>query len=174
MRYTALEREVEIRKVAEGDSREEINRLFHTHHAVMADASLRRFYLDELLGQGSTENPKGELYLAIAEDDKVLGGLVFFDPENTRGCPYYDKPGVASIGPFAVVPQFQGHGLGGAMLQLVENRAKEAGAKELALDISPEDTHSLHTFLRQGFRFAENARWPDSNSRCLVLTKQLD
>lgn len=174
MRYTALEREVEIRKVTEKDSREEINRLFHTHHAVVADASLRRFYLDELLGEGSSENPKGELYLAIAEDDKILGGLVFFDTENTRGCPYYDRPGVASIGPFAVVPQFQGHGLGGAMLELIEARAKESGAKELALDISPEATHSLQNFLKRGFRFAENARWPESSARCLVLTKQID
>jgi GNAT superfamily N-acetyltransferase len=173
MRYTALEREVEIRKVEAEDSRDEINRLFHTAHALLADTSLRRFYLDEFLGEGSPENPKGELFVA-ASFDRLIGGIVFFDAQNTSGCPYYNRPGVASVGPFAIVPEFQGHGLGAAMLSVIEDRARETGATELAMEIAPEATQTLQKFLKDGFRFAESARWAgDEPGRCLVLTKPL-
>ena len=172
MRYTALEREVEIRRVQDEDSRDEVSRLFHTSHALIADHSLRRFWLDELMGKGSPENPQGELFLAESET-RLIGGIVFFDPKNTTGCTYYDRPDVASIGPFAVMPEFQGHGLGGAMLSVIESRAQESGAKELALDIAPEATQDLQKFLRQGYRFAENVRYPGSDRRCVVLSKPL-
>jgi GNAT superfamily N-acetyltransferase len=173
MRYTALEREVEFRKVTPEDSAEDINRLFHTSHALQADHSLRRFWLAELLGEGSPENPKGELFLAVSEGVRLIGGAVFYDAENTRGCPYFDKPNIASIGPFAVMPEFQGHGLGGALLQFIEDRARETGAEELALDIPPEATQTLQKYLQQGYRFAENARWPGSDRRCVILSKRL-
>lgn len=173
MRYTALEREVEIRRVAPEDSKEEINRLFHTAHALLTDQGLRRYWIDELMGDGSPENPQGELYLAFDEKARAIAGIVFFDAANTRGCPFFDKPGVASIGPFAIMPEFQGHGLGGAMLGFVEDRARETGAEEIALDIAPEATQQLQNYLQRGYRFAENARWPGSDKRCVVLSKML-
>jgi len=173
MRYTALEREVEIRLATSDDSKEEIFRLFHTSHALLADLSLRRFWLEEFLGTGSPENPQGELYLAIVEGTRIIGGIVFFDAKNTAGCPFYDRPNVASIGPFAIMPEYQGHGLGGVMIEFAERRAKETGAEELALDIPPEATAALQKYLKLGFRFAENARWPGSERRCVVLSKRL-
>jgi GNAT superfamily N-acetyltransferase len=174
MRYTALEREVEIRRVSAEDSKEEINRLFHTSHALLADVGLRRFWIDELMGEGSPENPKGELYLALDEKGRAIGGIVFFDAENTRGCPFFNRPNVASIGPFAIMPEFQGHGLGGAMLSFVEDRAQESGAEDVAVDIAPEATGQLQKFLQRGYRFAENTRWPGSEKRCVVLAKKLN
>lgn len=172
MRYTALEREVEIRLAGAQDSAETVDRLFHLSHALLADHRLRRFHLDSLLGDGSPENPHGELYLADAEG-RIIAGVVFYDPENTSGCPYYDRPDVASLGPLAIVPEFQGHGLGGAMLRFVEERAVEVGAKELALEITPEATNALNKFLKEGYRFAENARYNDGQQRCIVMTKSL-
>lgn len=172
MRYTALDREVEIRPVSAEESEAEIDRLFHTFHALLADHSLRRYWLDDLMGKGSPENPHGELIIANSET-RLIGGIVFFDQKNTSGCPFYNKDEVASIGPFAIMPEFQGHGLGGAMLGYVEDRAREAGAKELALDIAPEATQALNRFLKEGYRYVENARWPGATRHCVVLSKTL-
>jgi GNAT superfamily N-acetyltransferase len=172
MRYTALEREVEIRPMTADDSTVEIDRLFHTSHALLADHALRRYYPDEMFGKGSVENPRGELFVAQSET-RLIGGLVFFDPENTKGCPFYDRPDVASIGPFAIMPEFQGHGLGGAMLQVVQQRAREAGAVELGLDIAPEAIQSMNKFIKDGFRYVENARWEGSTRRCVILSYRL-
>jgi GNAT superfamily N-acetyltransferase len=172
MRYTALEREVEIRKGTEQDPKEQIDDLFHTAHALISDHALHRYSLDGLFGQ-EKDQPHGELYLAVSEP-RLIGGLIFFDPANTKGCPYFDRPDVASIGPFAVVPEFQGHGLGDAMLEMIEARARESGAKELALEIAPEATHALQHFLKQGFRFAETARRQGSSEKSIILSKSLE
>lgn len=173
MRYTALEREVEIRALRPTDAVEEIDRLFHTPHALMADFALRR-YSRANLGEGKLEEgePAGETYVAESESG-LIGAAVFFDPENTRGCPFYDRPGVASLGPFAIQPAFQGHGLGSAMLSFLETRARETGADELAVELSPNAPHSLNKFLKEGYRYAENANWADCGQKCVILHKPL-
>ncbi len=172
MRYTALDREVEIRPVSAAENETEIDRLFHTFHALLADHALRRYWLDDLVGRGSPENPHGELIVANSET-RMIGGIVFFDPKNTSGCPFYDREDVASIGPFAVMPEFQGHGLGAVMLRYVEDRAREAGAKELALDIAPNATDALNRFIKEGYRYVESARWPGSTRASVVMSKAL-
>lgn len=173
MRYTALEREVEIRAFSPADSAEEVNRLFHTPHALLADTMLRRFWIDALTG-GETppETPRGELIVAESETG-LIGALVFFDPENTSGCPFYDRPNVASLGAFAIQPSFQGHGLGSAMLEYVEGRARETGADELAVEIAPDMPTALNKFLKDGYRYAENANWADCGKKCVILHKPL-
>jgi len=173
MRYTALEREVEIRAFGESDSAEEVDRLFQTAHARLADAELRRYWIEALTGgESSPENPKGDLFVAESETG-LIGALVFFDAENTQGCPFYERPKVASLGAFAILPAFQGHGLGSAMLSFIEEHARETGAEELCVEIAPDAPHSLNKFLKDGYRYAENATWADCGKKCVILHKTL-
>lgn len=173
MRYTALEREVEIRAFLPTDSKEEVDRLFHTAHALLADTALRRYWLSALTGgEASPENPTGELFVAESETG-LIGALVFFDPKNTRGCPIYDRPKVASLGAFAIPPAFQGHGLGGAMLSFIEEHAREIGADDLTIEVAPDMPHALTKFLKDGYRYAENAKWEDCAKKCVILHKPL-
>ena len=91
----------------------------------------------------------------------------------THGSPHYERPGVAAFGQYAVDPAFKGRGIGAQLLELVEQRARAAGAAELALDTSEHAADLIALYERKGFRFVEHAQWRDVNYRSVVMSKEL-
>ncbi len=59
--------------------------------------------------------------------------------------------GVAELA-FVVVDAYQGKGIGSALLRHVIELARDAGLKELAADVLPDNTAMLSLFGRLGFR----------------------
>ena len=61
-----------------------------------------------------------------------------------------DKPGRAELA-FAVVDQYQGQGIGAALLRHLALIAHEAGLHELTAEVLPENTAMLKVFEKSGF-----------------------
>ena len=61
------------------------------------------------------------------------------------------RPGQAELA-FVVVDAYQGKGIGSALLRHVIELARDAGLKELAADVLPDNTAMLSLFSRLGFR----------------------
>ncbi len=61
------------------------------------------------------------------------------------------EPGKAEIA-FAVVDQYQGQGVGAALMRHLAAIAREAGLKELVADVLPENMPMLKIFERCGLR----------------------
>ena len=55
------------------------------------------------------------------------------------------KPGQAEVA-FAVVDQFQGQGIGTALLQHLSSLAREAGLREFVAEVLPENAAMLKVF----------------------------
>jgi RimJ/RimL family protein N-acetyltransferase len=61
------------------------------------------------------------------------------------------KPGQAEIA-FAVVDQFQGQGIGSALLRHLSSLARKAGLQEFVAEVLPENTAMLRVFERSGLQ----------------------
>ena len=63
------------------------------------------------------------------------------------------QPGQAETA-FVVVDQYQGQGLGGALMRHLTAIAREGGLKELIAEVLPENTPMLKVFQRSGLRMS--------------------
>lgn len=115
---------------------------------------------------------QGACFVAEA-DGRIVGTVVFKNPAQTRGCPWYDRPEVASFGQLAVEPGLQTQGLGRRLVAHVEARAIEVGAQEMALDTAEPATHLIQWYSRLGYRLIESADWKHTNYRSVIMTKAL-
>lgn len=59
------------------------------------------------------------------------------------------RPGVAEVA-FAVVDEYQGHGIGSALMRHLVSIARNAGLKELIAEVLPENTPMLRVFAASG------------------------
>ncbi len=110
--------------------------------------------------------------MAVA-DGALLGTIVVKDASQTRGCPWYDRPDVASIGQFGVEPGLQGKGLGRRLMAMAEELALASGAREIALDTAEPATHLVAWYKRLGYRHIEYAQWSHTNYRSVIMSKPL-
>lgn len=104
---------------------------------------------------------------------RLVGAICFHDASFTGGCPWYGRPEVASFHQFAVDPGFQRQGIGSALLDMAEQRARETGAKEIALDTAEGAAHLIALYERRGYRFIEYAQWSVTNYRSVIMSKKL-
>lgn len=59
------------------------------------------------------------------------------------------QPATAEVG-FAVVDQYQGQGVGAALMQHLANIARQAGIKELIAEVLPDNISMLTVFKKSG------------------------
>jgi predicted N-acetyltransferase YhbS len=115
---------------------------------------------------------RGETVVAV-DGDLVVGVITLKRVLETHGSPFYERQDVAGFGQFAVRLSHQGRGIGGTLLGLVEQRAREEGVYQLALDTSERASQLIAFYEAKGFRFIEHLQWPDTNYRSVLLAKPL-
>src|SRR5207253_1167806 len=143
--------EVKIRLLADTDSFAELTELLHRAYAQLADLGLR--FVATHQDEATTLHRIQGFECYVAEvDGRIAGTIVFRGPGLSKGCPWYDQPDVACFGQFGVEPELQGRGIGTALLDFVEARARETGAAELALDTADSATHLIELYSRKGYR----------------------
>ncbi len=167
---------VSIRRLQASDSIPEITRVLHRAYAGQVEMGLR-----PLAGRQDDETTRrrchsGECYLAVmhaAAGEKIVGVILFHEVEPDQGPPWFQNKFVDSFSQFAVDPLIQGRGIGILLLEMVERRAKECGAEELACSMAEPDTRLLNFYLKRGYRFVEHWQWPYTNYRSAILSKTL-
>ena len=82
-----------------------------------------------------------------AKDGKIIGGVIFGDPDSTPG----------RFGPFGVDKEYQGNGIGSVMLMLCLSEMKKRGIKRSYMQSSAPGGRAFNTYHRAGFR--EYARY---------------
>ncbi|MBB3452574.1 putative N-acetyltransferase YhbS [Rhizobium sp. BK313] len=159
-----------IRLLQPSDSISELTALLHNAYGHLARMGLR--YMATHQTETVTRNRIGQGTCLVAVlDGKVCGTILFRSAKQTTGCPWYDRPDVASLGQFAVDPALQAQGIGLRLLKAVESRAVASGAGEIALDTAESANHLVEWYSRLGYRFAEYAQWSHTNYRSVILSK---
>jgi GNAT superfamily N-acetyltransferase len=164
--------EIRYRYLGPEDSIEEITEMLHEAYAPLARAGMRFVASYQAPSVTKQRTEKGETIVAI-DNGVIVGIITLAETSATRGCPFYDRPDVASFGQFAVRPTHQARGIGAKLLDLVEQRAREKDVGELALDTSERATQLIELYQSKEYRFVEYVQWPDTNYRSMVFSRKL-
>ena len=156
----------------EMDSISELTSLLNHCYKSLADMGFQ--YLTARQDESITLNRiKGAYCLIGVKDDKIVASISYYPSERAKGCAWYEKEGVGKFGQFGVEPGLQRNGLGSKLIDIVENYARENGAKEIALDTAEGATHLIESYKKRGYRFIEYANWDVTNYRSVIMSKKL-
>src|SRR6476646_10479355 len=110
---------VTLRQLTAADDLVALTALLHRAYGALAARGMK--YLASHQDAETTRRrvSRGECWLAEA-DGQIIGTVTLRDAAHTKGSPWYDRPGVASFGQFAVDPNWQGRGVGSMLLRRVE------------------------------------------------------
>lgn len=156
-----------------GDDIVAMTELLHRAYAPLAAAGLHYVASHQPPEVTRRRMNKGDTLVALVEE-RIIGVITLADASATTGSPFYDQPGVAGFGQFAVEPACQKAGVGSVLLAMVEALARTRGVRELALDTSEHATGLIQFYTSKGYRFVEFARWPSVNYRSVVMAKALE
>ena len=163
---------VTYRRLRANDDLDAITRVLHAAYAPLAAAGMRYVASHQDVSTTRRRMSHGETFVAVC-DDAVVGIITLAEAPATHGSPFYDRPDVASFGQFAVRPALQRQGIGTRLMDIVEQRAREKGVVELALDTSEHAEALIAMYTKRGYRFIEYAQWDGVNYRSVILSKQL-
>lgn len=162
-----------VRKFTETDSVEELTQFLHRSYKELADMGLRFLATHQDVSVTMNRISKGQCYI-IEDIGKIIATICYYNVDRTKGANWYDKDKVASLTQFAVDPFYRKKGLGNILMDIVENRARDEGAEEIALDTSEHAHHLIEYYKRRGYRFIEYQQWNVTNYRSVILSKKLD
>lgn len=170
--HIITEASVTLRPLGPEDSIADLTALLHRAYARLARMGLRYKATDQSDAVTRARIAEGECYLAL-QNGVLCGTILIKDTRQTQGCPWYDRPEVASLAQFAVEPGVQAQGLGRRLIGLAEDYAIASGAREIALDTAEPAVHLVEWYTRLGYRFIEYAQWGHTNYRSVILSKPL-
>lgn len=151
-----------------------LTQMIHRAYARLADAGFAYVAASQ-----SPELTKLRCEIAscwIARDEEAVVGTIAYNPGTPRTTPYppwYGREDVAFFSQFAVAPEYQGRGIGDALLQLAQMQALADGKREIACDTAAEATTLVGYYLERGFRVVDEHTWPRANYTSVVLSKTL-
>jgi GNAT superfamily N-acetyltransferase len=161
-----------LRRLRPDDSLDQLTDLLHRAYAPLAQAGFRFLASWQDVEVTRRRADEGECWVLEFEGRVVASGTLRL-PGTHRGTPWYEQTGVAVVGQFAVEPALQRRGLGTALLEHLESRARELGAEHMALDTAEGATHLVHYYERHGYAFVEHVQWDLANYRSVILSKAL-
>lgn len=151
---------------------EPVTQLLHNSYAPLAASGMRYLATHQDAATTRRRLLEGESYLGFLGEE--LLSTVTLKPTRLQSlAKWYEKPGVFHFGQFCVHPSYQGKGLGSAIMDRLETRARALGAQELALDTSENAAHLIAMYTKRGYRFVEHVQWEVTNYRSVILSKTL-
>lgn len=111
----------------------------------------------EELRDAATRAREAELYVAVAEDGRLLGTVTYCP----AGSPYQEVAG-PSEGEFrmlAVAPEARGRGVAEALVRMCVERSEELGYDALVLSSMPTQEQAHRIYARVGFRRTPELDW---------------
>lgn len=163
-----------VRELNANDSIEELTELLHRAYAPLAAQGLRYVATHQDADTTRRRIAGGEDLVAEI-DGRIVGNITWHRHTFTGGkTPWYDRDDVAFFHQLCVEPELQGLGIASQLLEVVEERAREAGAAELACDTAVPAQHLIDWYTRRGYRIVDRADWrPVTNYESVILSKAL-
>ncbi len=151
---------------------EPLTNLLHEAYAPLAAKGMKYLATHQPPSKTLERLSAGESYLAFSESE-LIGTVTLYRERPHSRCEYYQKSGVFSFGQFAIQRALQGQRIGSKMMDLVEARAKELGAQELALDTSEHAQDLIAMYEKRGYRLVGYTQWDVTNYRSVILSRTL-
>lgn len=111
---------------------------------------------------------------AIVEDGRIAGVVTLDTRQSTR---YADIPwhgdSYACIHRLAVLPAYQGRGIGGRLVKYAEDTASARGYTSIRLDVCSANPGAANMYLRAGYTILGSIRYPFRPAPYLCCEKML-
>ncbi|WP_137936967.1 GNAT family N-acetyltransferase [Chitinivorax sp. B] len=161
-----------FRPLAMIDSMAELTDMLHRAFKRLGSMGLNCTCVDQTLQTTLARIAQGECFVALY-GKRIVGTITLYRPDANATAEWYRSDDVASIHQLAVDPDFQGWGIGQAMLQLAEHWAWRRGYRQIALDTAQPAGHLLSFYGKQGYQVVESIMLPGRNYRSVVMNKTL-
>ena len=161
-----------IRELQDGDSIEELTSLLHRAYRRLLDMGLRYWATHQTVDDTRTRIAGGTCLVAVL-NGRIVGTVTYQYPPRWRDTPWYTRADVACVSQFAVEPECQRRGIGGALMTRVEAMATDDGAAELALNTAEPAVHLIDYYARRGYRLVEHTDATLPHYRSVILSKKL-
>ena len=164
---------VVLRPLAADDSIDELTAMLHRAYAELAAMGLR-FTATHQDSETTRRRIQGAQCFVATVDNQIVGTILLRPPgPRSTKVALYARDDVATVGQFGVEPSFQRRGIGSMLLRQAEQRARELGVTELALDTSEQAHHLIDLYTRWGFRVVDNVQWETVNYRSVVMSRPI-
>lgn len=165
-----LSRKIRVRLLEPGDSLAHLTGMLHRAYKQHADRGIKALAAFQPEEVTRKRIANGECSVALYLD-KIVGTILFRGPGSLAGTPWFERSDVATFSQFAVEPEYQGRGIGSELMTLVERRAHESGARELALSTPEPAAWLVGMYERHGYRIVERVNWSETNYTSLIMSK---
>jgi GNAT superfamily N-acetyltransferase len=161
---------ITLHRLCGSDSPYELTAMLHRAFSRLGQMGLNCTCVDQSVEVTRERSGKGECYIAVC-GERIAGTITVCRPDPGSKSVWYHRRSVVSVHQLGVDPEFQGTGLGTALLGFAESWARAHGYHELALDTAQPARHLLAFYRGRGFRIVEAVRFPDKRYRSVVLSK---
>jgi GNAT superfamily N-acetyltransferase len=160
-----------LRLLGPTDSLAELTLLLHRAYARLGAMGLNYTAVDQT-PEVTRERTEGrECY--VAESGGRIVGTVAFHLDQRDRPPCARREDLAYLSQFGVEPELQGSGIGGLLLDRVEERAVALGFPAIALDTAIPATHLVRFYEKRGYRPIGEDQFAGKTYRSVVLAKAL-
>ena len=163
---------ITIRSFTTKDDIEELTQLLNKSYKKLSEQGFR--YLASHQNSDITKQriDEGQCFIALLEN-KLIATITYYSPVQASGNEWYDQSFVASYGQFAVDEEFQKTGIGGRLIEFVENLAKSDNAKEITIDTAEGAEELIRYYSKRDYKFVGHTQWKETNYRSVLLSKKL-
>lgn len=158
-----------LRALAPSDDLAALTDLLHQSYAPLGARGLNYTAVDQTVEVTRQRVSAGLCIVAEAGCD-LIGTATLSQPRAGSVPEYARMPCVNQV---AVAPDWQGRGLGNALMQHVEQQALDEGWREVGVDTAEPATHLVHWYERRGYRVTNRTRWNGKHYDSLILVKAL-
>jgi GNAT superfamily N-acetyltransferase len=163
---------IRLRPLRAGDCLEQLTGMLHRAFSRLGEMGISCTCVDQSTEVTRQRIARGECYVALS-GEQVVGTVTLYPPDAHSESRHYRTATVASVRQLGVDPQFQGTGVGAALLRLAEQWAQSRGYETLALDTPEQAGHLVDYYHRLGFRVIDRLQFSGRPYRSVVFAKSL-
>lgn len=147
-----------------------ITALLHRAYARLAAMGLNYTAVDQ--GDDVTARRARRGACLVAEvDGRLVGTLAFHGPDPASEAAWCRRDDVVVLEQFAVDPDVQGQGIGAALMDEAEARARATGAAWVVGDTARPAAHLIALYTARGYAIVDRVQWPGKAYESVVLAK---
>lgn len=161
-----------LRLLRPDESTAAVTALLHRAYARLAAMGLNYTAVDQDDAVTGRRARQGDCLLAEL-DGRLVGTLAFHGPEPRSENRWARRADVVVLEQFAVDPDVQGRGIGAALMDEAEARARDRGAAYAVGDTAGPAAHLIAMYEARGYAVVDTVQWPGKVYRSVVLAKPL-
>jgi len=165
---------VTIRAISTADNMVLLTELIHAAYAKQAANNLRYWATHQTVEDTAGRFATGHGLIAELNGN-ILGTLTVRPPQPASQVEIYREPDIWTFSQFAVLPTFQGIGIGRQFHDVALAFARANGGRWMALDTAAPANKLIEMYLRWGYKIVGECDWrPQTNYLSIVMCRSID